>query len=45
VARDPKLRRLEGIGFLGQEWLGPYYVQLFMREQSQTIVGEAGDER
>ncbi len=35
----------KGSGSSGKNGLGPYYVQQFMREQSQTIIGEetAGD--
>ena len=35
----------KGSGSSGKNGLGPYYVQQFMREQSQTIVGDAVDER
>jgi 1-pyrroline-5-carboxylate dehydrogenase len=31
----------KGSGSSGKSGLGPYYVQQFMREQSQTIIGEA----
>ena len=40
VARDPVVRRLEGSGSSGKSGLGPYYVMQFMREQSQTVMGE-----
>ncbi len=32
----------KGSGSTGKSGLGPYYVQQFMREQSQTVIGEAG---
>jgi 1-pyrroline-5-carboxylate dehydrogenase len=31
----------KGSGSSGKSGLGPYYVQQFMREQSQTVIGEA----
>jgi 1-pyrroline-5-carboxylate dehydrogenase len=31
----------KGSGSSGKSGLGPYYVQQFMREQSQTIIGAA----
>jgi 1-pyrroline-5-carboxylate dehydrogenase len=31
----------KGSGSSGKSGLGPYYVQQFMREQSQTIIGDA----
>jgi 1-pyrroline-5-carboxylate dehydrogenase len=34
----------KGSGSSGKSGLGPYYVQQFMREQSQTIVGDAPTE-
>jgi len=34
----------KGSGSSGKGGLGPYYVQQFMREQSQTIVGDAAGE-
>jgi 1-pyrroline-5-carboxylate dehydrogenase len=34
----------KGSGSSGKSGLGPYYVQQFMREQSQTIVGDGGDD-
>jgi 1-pyrroline-5-carboxylate dehydrogenase len=34
----------KGSGSSGKSGLGPYYVQQFMREQSQTVIGdEPGD--
>ena len=33
----------KGSGSSGKSGLGPYYVQQFMREQSQTVVGEQTD--
>jgi 1-pyrroline-5-carboxylate dehydrogenase len=32
----------KGSGSSGKSGLGPYYVQQFMREQSQTVIGETG---
>ena len=32
----------KGSGSSGKSGLGPYYVQQFMREQSQTVIGEEG---
>ncbi len=34
----------KGSGSSGKSGLGPYYVQQFMREQSQTVIGEEADE-
>jgi 1-pyrroline-5-carboxylate dehydrogenase len=34
----------KGSGSSGKSGLGPYYVQQFMREQSQTIVGDTPTE-
>ena len=31
----------KGSGSSGKSGLGPYYVQQFMREQSQTVIGDA----
>jgi 1-pyrroline-5-carboxylate dehydrogenase len=33
----------KGSGSSGKSGLGPYYVQQFMREQSQTVIGDSGD--
>ncbi|HEX2193937.1 MAG TPA: aldehyde dehydrogenase family protein [Candidatus Limnocylindria bacterium] len=33
----------KGSGSSGKSGLGPYYVQQFMREQSQTIIGDGGE--
>ena len=38
LAGHPAVRRLEGIGHTGKASGGLYYVQQFMREQSQTLV-------
>jgi 1-pyrroline-5-carboxylate dehydrogenase len=32
----------KGSGSSGKSGLGPYYVQQFMREQSQTVIGDSG---
>jgi 1-pyrroline-5-carboxylate dehydrogenase len=32
----------KGSGSSGKSGLGPYYVQQFMREQSQTVIGDEG---
>jgi 1-pyrroline-5-carboxylate dehydrogenase len=34
----------KGSGSSGKSGLGPYYVQQFMREQSQTVIGEEAGE-
>src|SRR5918996_82207 len=34
----------KGSGSSGKSGLGPYYVQQFMREQSQTVIGDAPDD-
>ena len=33
----------KGSGSSGKSGLGPYYVQQFLREQSQTVIGDDGD--
>ena len=38
LAGLPDVRRLEGLGSTGKAAFGPHYVQLFMREQSRTIL-------
>ena len=44
LAGDPVFGGWKGSGSSGKSGLGPYYVQQFLREQSQTVMGDETDD-